>query len=207
MIVHSPVPSDQALVLASGSTIRQRLLTAAGVPFSVLLPRVDEDLIRAALLGEGAKPRDMADMLAEAKARKVAERNSDRFVLGCDQILELEGAVLSKPKDIDDARGQLALMRGKTHRLWSAAVIYHEAKPVWRVVTGAKMTMRNLSDAYLDDYLSRNWEGIRSSVGCYKLEEEGARLFSVVEGDYFTVLGLPLLPVLGYLADRGLVPS
>lgn len=195
------------LILASASPIRQQLLTAARVPFTVQTAQIDEDMIRRALQAEQARPRDMADTLAEMKARKIAEKRPDCMVLGCDQILEFQSEVLAKPETPDDARRQLQRLRGQSHKLWSAVVIYHEAKPVWRFMGEARLTMRVLSDAYLDDYLDRNWHSIRHSVGGYKLEEEGSRLFSAVEGDSFTVMGLPLLPVLGYLGDKGLIPT
>lgn len=195
------------LILASTSQIRQQMLTAAGVPHQVQAARIDEDTIRRALQAENARPRDIADTLAEMKARKIAERQLEGFVLGCDQILELQGDILSKPDTPDQAEAQLKRLRGTTHRLWSAAVLYHEAKPVWRFTGEARLVMRPLSDAYIHDYVSRNWDSIRHSVGAYKIEEEGSRLFSSVSGDHFTVLGLPLLPVLGYLGDRGLIPT
>ncbi|RGP35849.1 Maf family protein [Pseudotabrizicola alkalilacus] len=195
------------LILASTSQIRQQMLSAAGVPFTAQPARIDEDMIRRALQAENARPRDMADTLAEMKARKIAERHPESMVLGCDQILDFQGKVLAKPETPDVACAQLRLLRGTSHKLWSAAVIYQDAKPVWRFVAEARLVMRPISDAYLDDYVSRNWDSIRHSVGAYKLEEEGSRLFSAVEGDYFTVLGLPLLPVLGYLGDRGHIPT
>lgn len=205
--IHRTVLTEMTLILASASPIRQQLLTAARVPFTVQTAQIDEDMIRRALQAEQARPRDMADTLAEMKARKIAEKRPDCMVLGCDQILEFQGDVLAKPETPDDARGQLQRLRGQSHKLWSAVVIYHEAKPVWRFMGEARLTMRVLSDAYLDDYLDRNWHSVRHSVGGYKLEEEGSRLFSAVEGDSFTVMGLPLLPVLGYLGDRGLIPT
>ncbi|WP_103335026.1 Maf family protein [Pseudotabrizicola formosa] len=195
------------LILASRSEIRQRLLQAAGVTFTVQSAQVDEDMIRRALQAEQARPRDMADALAEMKARKIAERRPDCMVLGCDQILEVEGEVFAKPETPADACNQLRRLRGGWHKLWSAAVIYHEARPVWRFTAEARLLMRPLSDAYLEEYVDRNWHSIRHSVGAYKLEEEGCRLFSAIEGDSFTVMGLPLLPVLGYLGDRGLIPT
>jgi len=195
------------LTLASSSKIRLQLLLAAGVPVTVRVARVDEDSIRRALLLEQANPRDIADTLAEMKARKIAEKYPEEMVLGCDQVLDLKGKTLSKPSSPEDAFAQLCELRGQTHKLLSAAVIYEEAKPVWRMVAEARLTMRILSNAYLQDYVERNWNSIRDSVGSYKLEEEGSRLFSTVDGDYFTVLGLPLLPLLGYLGDRGLVAT
>ena len=195
------------LVLASGSAIRAQLLRNARVPFEIVIPRLDEEAIRAALEAEKASPRDVADTLAEMKARKIAERRPDALVLGCDQVLDLAGRCLAKPESPDDARAQLRALRGQRHSLLSAAVLYAGGEPVWRHVGQVRLTMRDISDAYLDDYVARNWDSIRHAVGCYKLEEEGVRLFARIEGDYFTVLGLPLLELLSYLTLRGTVPA
>ncbi|MGB4828828.1 MAG: Maf family protein [Paracoccaceae bacterium] len=195
------------IFLASASEIRLQLFRAAGIPVEARPARIDEDTIRAAMLAEGATPRDLADTLAEMKARKIAEKNPAALILGCDQVLEMNRRLFAKPESVDDARDQLRTMRCQTHRLLSAAVLFENGEPVWRHVGEARLTMRAFSDAYLDDYLARNWPSIRHAVGCYKLEEEGIRLFSAVEGDHFTILGLPLLPLLSYLATRGLIPA
>lgn len=199
--------APRRFLLASSSAIRLSLLQNAGLDFVPQAPRVDEETIRQALESEGAQPRDIADTLAEMKARKIAERHLDALVLGCDQVLEFDRRVWAKPETVDDAREQLRQMRGKPHRLLSALVLYDCGEPVWRHVGRADLTMRSFSDIWLEDYLSRNWNSIRHSVGCYKLEEEGVRLFSSIEGDYFTILGLPLLPLLSYLEARGFIAS
>jgi septum formation protein len=192
-------------ILASSSPIRLQLLLAAGLDITAQSPRVDEETIHQALLAEGAGPRDIADTLAEMKARKVAERHPTDLVIGCDQVLAMGTQTLAKPETPEDARDHLILLRGKTHCLYSAVVVYENAEPVWRHLGTADLTMHPISDTYLDSYVSRNWNSIRHSVGCYKLEEEGVRLFSVITGDYFTILGLPLLPLLAWLGTRGMI--
>ncbi|AZL59289.1 Maf-like protein [Tabrizicola piscis] len=194
-----------AFVLASTSPIRLQLLRSAGLEVETVAPRVDEETARVSLLAEGAKPRDVADALAEMKARKVADRRPADLVLGCDQVLEFEGTIFAKPESPDQARDHLRLLRGKSHRLLSAIVAYENAEPVWRHVAEARLTMHDLTDGYIDAYLARNWDSVRHSVGCYKIEEEGVRLFSAIVGDHFTILGLPLLPLLAWLGTRGMI--
>lgn len=184
------------------------MLRAAGVDVEARPALVDEDSIKAAMHGEGAKPRDIADALAEAKARKVSRKFPTDLVLGCDQILVTsDGALLDKPGNPDDARAHLAMLSGNSHRLISAAVICEHAEPVWRIVDSAQMTMRVLSADFIDRYVGEYWEHIRHSVGCYRIEAEGAQLFAAMSGSQFTIIGLPLLPVLDYLRIRGLLPS
>jgi len=196
-----------SLILASASRIRASLLQRAGVAVEVVPARIDEEALRLALAAEGAGPRDVADSLAGHKARKVGERRPEALVLGCDQVLDLDGAVLGKPADIDAARTQLRALRGRSHRLLAAAVLYHAARPVWRHVGEARLTMRSFSDAWLEGYLARNGAGLCDSAGAYKIEEEGVRLFSRVEGDHFSILGLPLVALLDYLTARGELPG
>ena len=195
------------LLLASQSAIRLTLLRNAGVAAEAYPARIDEDALRAALSAEDATPRDIADALAEAKALKLAQRHPTALVLGCDQILALGPRIFAKAETRDEARQQLQDLAGHTHQLLSALVLYHNAEPIWRHVGVARLTMREASSAYLDAYLDRTWPDIGQSVGCYQLESEGIRLFSTIEGDYFTILGLPLLPLLTYLSLRGFIPS
>ena len=193
------------VILASGSEIRAQMLRQAGVDFDVQVARVDEQMIKEALVADGALPRDIADALAESKARKVAQKNYNAFVIGCDQVLEFNGNLLSKPKSPDEAIDQIIAMRGERHTLLSAAVIYNEGKPIWRHVGQVRLRMRDATDAYISGYVERNWDSIQNSVGGYKLEEEGVRLFHSVEGDYFNVLGMPLLQLLAFLTLRGVI--
>lgn len=193
----------QKLVLASSSGIRRQMLENAGVSFEVSLPRVDEDAVRQSLLAEAASPRDIADALAELKARKVSTRMPEALVLGCDQVLSFDGQIMAKPSSRADAEQQLRQLRGARHQLLSAAVIYEDGQPLWRFVGTVRLQMRDFSDSFLTAYLDRNWPDISNSVGGYKLESEGVRLFTRVDGDYFTVLGMPLLEILSYLTLRG----
>ncbi|MCW9043159.1 MAG: Maf family protein [Pseudopelagicola sp.] len=195
------MPHD--IILASGSEIRAQLLRNAGLDFRIEKARIDEDMLRRSLEMERESPRDIADALADAKAMKVATKNRESLVIGCDQVLAFDGRIFPKPETLDDAREHLLALRNKTHTLLSAAVIYFEQRPVWRHVGVVRLKMRDFSDAYIEDYLKRNWDSIRWSVGGYKLEEEGVRLFSRVDGDYFNVLGLPLVEMLNYLMVTG----
>ncbi len=194
------------LILASQSAGRIAMLNAAGVAVEAVPALVDEDSIKTSLAEAGAKPRDIADALGEAKAHKVSRKVPTALVLGCDQIcVGADGHIFDKPKTPEDARAHLARLSGSVHRLISAAVICEGGAPVWRVVDTAQMTMRRLSPAFIDNYVDTYWEDIRHCVGCYRIEAEGAQLFASVSGSQFTIIGMPLLPVLDYLRLRGLL--
>ena len=197
----------EPIVLASGSDIRATLLRNAGVDFTVVKARVDEDTVKKSLEAENAGPRDIADTLAEMKAQRVSAKHPGALVIGCDQILAFGQDILSKPPSPEEAMSQLGMLRGQKHQLYSAAVIYLDSKPLWRHVGVVRLFMHDVSDIYLQEYVTRNWDSVRHAVGAYKLEEEGVRLFARIEGDHFNVLGLPLLELLSYLALRGTLPS
>lgn len=193
------------LILASGSRTRQKMLTDAGVPFAVDVPRVDEDGIKAALRAEGAPPGDVAEALAELKAGRVTEKHPGALVVGCDQMLACEGAWYDKPADRAAARDQLLALRGRTHELISCAVVVRDGQRLWHHIDRARLTMRPFTDAFLDEYLDRAGDDVLHSVGAYQLEGLGAQLFSRVQGDYFTILGMPLLPLLDFVRNHGVV--
>jgi septum formation protein len=199
--------SSEPIILASGSPIRARLLANAGLQFDTYIPRIDEAALRDALVAEDATPRDIADTLAEMKAQRIASRHPDAVVIGCDQVLCLGNRIFAKAESSEEARSQLHALRNRQHELLSAVVVYKGDRPLWRQVGVVRLTMAHMSDDWLDGYLARNWDSVRDAVGCYKLEEEGVRLFSRIEGDYFTVLGLPLVELLSYLALRGTISS
>lgn len=198
---------DEArFLLASHSASRKAMLAAAGVPFAAVSSGVDEESAKASLAGFNA--RDLADALAELKALRVAARHPQALVLGSDSVVALEdGTLLDKPVDRDQAAAHLRRLSGQRHELVSAAVIAEDGRAVWRVVDRARMHVRPLSAAFIESYLNAEWPTIAGCVGCYRIEGPGAQLFSRIEGSHFTVLGLPLLPVLDYLRVRGVMAS
>ena len=193
------------ITLASASPTRARLLRQVGIDAQVMPARIDEDaMMRAATTGpDPMRPRDLADLLAEAKARKIAGRGAAGLVLGSDQVLAIGGVPIQPPADRDAAARQLGELQGATHHLYSAAVIYDDNKPVWRAVGEARMTMHSLSLAQIESYLDHAWADVAGSVGAYHAEGFGAQLFSRIDGDWYSVLGLPLLQVLSFLRLRG----
>jgi len=196
------------LILASQSASRRAMLDAAGVPHDAIPAHVDEEATKIALRDEGAPPRALADALAELKAVKVSQARPGALVLGSDSLVAFEdGTTLDKPESREAAAAHLRMMSGRRHDLVSAAVIAENGRPVWRVVDRAKMFVRPLSDGFIEQYLDMEWPAIAGCVGCYRIEGPGAQLFSRIEGSQFTVLGMPLLPVLDYLRTRGLLMS
>lgn len=191
------------LILASASPARRTVLENAGLAFAVEPAEVDEAEVKSAMRAQGAAAADVAAALAERKARAVARAHPDALVIGADQMLTCEGRWYDKPADLAAARRQLARLRGRTHELVSAVVAVSEGERAWRHIDRARLTMRPFSDAFLDDYLARMGDEALSSVGAYRLEGLGAQLFTRIEGDFFSILGLPLLPLLAFLRERG----
>ncbi|WP_353198420.1 nucleoside triphosphate pyrophosphatase [Sandarakinorhabdus sp.] len=196
------------LVLASQSAARRAMLIAAGVPHQALPAHVDEDAITAGLQAEGATPLRIADALAEVKALKISRQQPGALVLGADSVaVAQDGTLLNKPETRARAEAQLRALSGTSHQLISAAVICEGGQPVWRSTGSAKLTMRALSDAFIADYLDAEGNAVLGCVGCYRIEGLGAQLFTRVDGDQYSIRGLPLLAVLDYLRVRGLLPS
>lgn len=191
-----------SLILASKSSARRAVLDGAGVAYEARVAGVDEDAVKRSLLAEGAGPREIADALAELKAIRVSAGRPD-FVIGSDQTLDLDGQLYDKAESLEAARERLKLLRGRTHKLHSAVVVAKEGAPIWREIVTASLTMRDFSDAFLEDYLASEGPHALGSVGCYRLEGPGAQLFSKIEGDYFAILGLPLMGLLDLLRRHG----
>ncbi len=193
------------VILASGSKTRKKMLENAGVPIIVSPSNVDEEAIKASLISEAVPARDIADALAEAKARTASYRHPMDMVLAADQILVQGDTVFSKATNCAEAFEALKQLSGNQHKLISAAVIYEQSQPVWRHVDEAVLRVRPLSDDFINHYLDELGDDAFWSVGCYQLEGLGAQLFEKIDGDYFTILGLPLLPLLDFLRRRGIV--
>ena len=200
--------AEPMLILASQSKARRSMLEAAGIVMECLAPNVDEEALKDGLRAEGVTARNLADALAEAKAVRVSRRIGPALVLGADQLLALDdGTMLDKPDSHEEAKTHLRLLSGKKHKLFSAAVIADQGSPVWRHIDIATLTMRPLSDAFIDHYVDAEWDNIRHCVGCYEIEGRGAQLFSDIKGSQFTIMGLPLLHLLDYLRVRDVLPS
>lgn len=194
----------QPLILASGSQARADLLRNAGIAFEQIPAHIDEASIKSSMQAEAAPPDRIAGTLAELKTQKIANKYPDRLILGADQVLVCDNRLFDKPVNTKDARAQLETLRGQTHQLLTIAVVFENARPVWRHLDRATLTMRDFTGAFLDTYLKTHEHDLTDTVGAYKLEKGGAQLFSRVSGDYFSILGLPLLQVLAFLRTRGI---
>lgn len=194
------------IILASGSASRRALLAGAGVPSVSIKPNVDEDSAKASMRVESVSVRDQAMRLAEMKAIKVS-RSQSGLVIGGDQMLNLDGEAFDKPADLEAAKSHLRKLSGKSHRLETAIVVAENGEPVWRHLSRPKLTVRMLSERFIDDYVETCGEALLSTVGAYQLEGRGSQIFNQIEGDYFSILGLPLLPLLDYFRVRGVLPT
>jgi septum formation protein len=195
------------MLLASQSETRRKMLEAAGVAFESVAAALDEEEAKAGLAAAGFEPRDMAEMLAEMKAKSLSDAG-DALVIGADQVLELEdGTMLSKPASRKEALDQLRRLSDATHYMHSAAVVVERGERVWGETESVALDVRPLGDAFLEAYLDAEYEAIRFSVGGYRVEGLGAQLFEEIDGSHFAVLGLPLLPLLAYLRARGILAS
>jgi septum formation protein len=196
------------LILASQSASRKAMLAAAGVPFTAEVAGVDEDSVKQAMIAEGTDGRRLADALAELKAVKLSRRHPEALVLGCDStVAAADGSLIDKAGSREESADQLRMLAGTTHKLTSAAVVAQGGVPIWRHVDTAKLTMRPFSEAFIESYLDAEWPAIGGCVGGYRLEGLGAQLFSRIDGDHFTILGLPLLPLLDWLRVRGVMSA
>ena len=193
------------VILASASPIRAKLLSAAGVPHVVDPAFVDEDEIKQALRLDGAAPESVAETLAETKAQQVSLRHADALVIGADQVLALGNRLFDKPSDMTAAREQLRALRGRQHTLHAGLCVVRQGRRIWHHNDTAHLTVRDFSDTFLDTYLNTVGAAVCQTVGAYQLEEHGAQLFDRIDGDYFTILGLPLLPLLGFLRGHDVI--
>lgn len=198
-------PPDRPVILASASPIRAELLTRAGVTIALGPARIDEDEVKRALRQDQASAEMAAETLAELKAQRVSRRYPGCLVIGCDQMLDCDGVWYDKPVDRAAASQQLETLSGRTHRLISAVVLLRDGARIWHHVETATLTMRSLSPAFMEAYLDAAGRDVLGSVGSYQLEGLGAQLFSRIDGDYFTILGLPLLPLLEMLRQQGVL--
>jgi septum formation protein len=196
------------VILASQSASRRAMLEAAGIPFVAEAARVDEDAVKQSMLHEGTDGRRLADALAELKAVKISQRHPGALVLGCDStVTAADGDLIDKAESREEAAAQLRVLAGTTHRLTSAAVVAQGGVAIWRHIDTAKLTMRPFSEEFLASYLDAEWPAIAGCVGGYRIEGRGAQLFSRIDGDHFTILGLPLLPLLDWLRVRGVLQT
>lgn len=200
-----PFPDGPKLVLASASAVRSRLLTHAGVPHEIDPARVDEASVRDALVAEGAEHFAIAETLGELKAQQISRKRPGNLVLGADQVLSCNGVLFEKPADLDHVRAHLKALMGKAHTLHTSASVVRDGEVLWHHNAQATLHMRSLSDAFIEAYVETVGEAACASVGAYELEGLGAQLFSRIDGDFFVILGLPLLPLLDFLRNNNVV--
>tara|TARA_B100001121_G_scaffold100223_1_gene88845 strand:- start:226 stop:825 length:600 start_codon:yes stop_codon:yes gene_type:complete len=193
------------IILASKSQIRSELLLKAGLKFTAIDANIDEKKAKSSYMNTGYSARDLADILAAMKAKKLSCKYLDKLVIGCDQIMECNGQILSKANNPTDLADQLKFLRSKSHTLYSACVVYFANKAEWRFIGSATITMRNLSDEYISKYVDDNWDEVKHCVGGYKIENTGISFLSKINGDYFSILGLPIIQLLDYLVNRGVL--
>ena len=193
------------IILASKSQIRSELLLKAGLKFTTIDANIDEKEAKSPYINKGYSARDLADILAAMKAKKLSYKYLDKLVIGCDQIMECNGQILSKANNPTDLADQLKFLRSKSHTLYSACVVYFANKAEWRFIGSATITMRNLSDEYISKYVDDNWDEVKHCVGGYKIENSGISFLSKINGDYFSILGLPIIQLLDYLINRGVL--
>ncbi len=198
---------DNRIILASASPFRRKMLENAGLDIPAEAAELDERAVEQPVADAGAAPEDIALVLAEAKALDVSERHPGAWIIGTDQTLSLGDEMLHKPVDMEDARRRLLALSGKTHQLNSAVVLVRDGQIVWRHVSVANMTMRELSPRFIGRHLARTGDAVMSSVGAYQIEGEGIQLFEAIDGDLFTIMGLPLLPLLAELRKRELIDA
>ena len=193
------------IILASKSQIRSELLLKAGLKFTAVKANIDEKEVKSSYINKGYSARDLADVLAAMKAEKLSCDYLDKLVIGCDQIMECNGQILSKANSPSDLAGQLKFLRNKSHTLYSACVVYFANKAEWRFIGSATITMRNLSNEYINKYVDDNWNSVKYCVGGYKIEDRGISFLSKINGDYFSILGLPIVQLLDHLVNRGVL--
>jgi len=196
--------SPPPLILASTSSARRQLLADAGIVFDIEASGVDEEEVKRSLAAERSTPQSVAETLAELKALRVSAKHPQAMVIGADQTLACNGRLFDKPASIEAARKQLMFLRGQTHELFSSVVVVRGGARIWHWNERARLTMHSFTEAFLDAYLARAGDTVTTSVGAYRLESYGAHLFNRVDGDYFTILGLPLLPLLTFLNGHGI---
>jgi septum formation protein len=198
---------NRSVILASASKSRASLLRAAGIAVDIVPAHADEDAVKASLKAENASAAQCAEVLAELKAVQVSHRHPEALVIGADQMLECEGLWFDKPADMAGARNHLVALRGKTHTLPTAVAVVLNGSRIWHHVATPRLNVRNYSDAFIETYLESAGTAVLSSVGAYQLEGLGAQLFTHIDGDFFTILGLPLLPLMSFLREHGVVPQ